>query len=131
VEIGKQKEMSPFASWFMAYADENQLNLADLARLAHLSHGTLRSLRDQPERVPTLETCLRLSDATRKPINEVLCLAGIAPLDDVAQAHPDRAELLRTYDNLPDGRLRQSLLDVARAISRSVSGIVPPQEDSK
>ena len=31
MEISKQKELSPFASWFLAYADENQLNLADLA----------------------------------------------------------------------------------------------------
>lgn len=115
-----QKVLSPFASWFMSYADENHLTFSDLARLANLSHGTLRSLRDYPDRVPTLETCLRLSDATCKPISEILSLAGIAPWDDAAQVHPDRTELIRTYDNLPNGRMRQALLDVARALSNSV-----------
>lgn len=31
MEISKQKELSPFVSWLMAYADEDHLNLADLA----------------------------------------------------------------------------------------------------
>jgi hypothetical protein len=112
-----QTNLSPLANWFVSYADENNLNFSDLSRLSNLSHGTLRSLRDYPERVPTLETCLRLSDATGKPINEILSLAGLSPRENSTQMHPDRAELMRIYDNLPNGKSRQALLSIARALA--------------
>ncbi len=31
MKLSAPKEQSPFAGWFMAYANEDQLNLADLA----------------------------------------------------------------------------------------------------
>lgn len=117
------KELSPLANWILAVVDERDITIADLAREARLSHATLRGLITYPERTPTLETCLRLSDATEKPVEEIFTLAGITTTINPMEVHPDRSELVHLYDSLPNGKARQALLDVARVFSETLEGV--------
>jgi len=111
----KKPALTPLAQWLLAYIQEQEITLTELARRSGLSSGALRSLVVYPERIPSLETCLRLAEATGRPGEEVAHLAGLEAPSNPDRFHPDRLELIRIYDNLP-ACLRQALVNVARAI---------------
>jgi DNA-binding XRE family transcriptional regulator len=70
----------------MAYVKEHETNLTELALKAGLSSGSLGSLVKYPERIPALETCLRLSKVTGKPSDEIFQMAGLQGWVDKFQA---------------------------------------------
>lgn len=111
----KRTNLTPLATWLMEYVQTQGITLTELARRSGLSGGALRSLVVYPERIPSLETCLRLAEATGKPADEIIHLAGLEAPKNPERFHPDRLELIRIYDNLP-ATMRQALVVVARAI---------------
>jgi len=72
-----KQAQSPLGHWLLDYVAKNQLSLTELSRLAGLSDGTLRSLIYYPDRLPSLETCVRLAKATGYPASSFLQLAGV------------------------------------------------------
>jgi hypothetical protein len=112
----KRPDPTPLGQWLMGYVREQDTTLTELSRQAGLSAGALRSLITYPDRIPSLETCLRLAETTGKPVVEILQLAGVDAPDDIDQYHPDRLNLMITYDRLPS-QFRRALLDVAQAMS--------------
>ena len=111
----KRTTLTPLSTWLMNYVQTQEITLTELARRSGLSSGALRSLVVYPDRIPSLETCLRLADATGKPAEEIIQLAGLETPTSPERFHPDRLELIRIYDNLP-AALRQALVVVARSI---------------
>ena len=116
-----KKGKSEIAKWIISYVAQEKITLADLARSSNLSHGTLRSLINYSERRPTYETCLRLADATGKPVEEIFEMAGLSPKVDPSVLHPDRYEVLHIFDTLPTGSLRQVFLGIGRALMDSTN----------
>ena len=103
--------------WLIDYTEIHSISLTALAHAAGLSSGTLRSLINHPERIPTIETCIRLSLATDKLPEDIVSMAGVpTPQHLVLELlHPERGELLRIYDQLSSS-LRVILVEIARAI---------------
>lgn len=115
----KQQDLSPFARWLTQIADETDLSLTALANKAGVAPGTLRYLVIEPERKPSLATCLRLSTFTGKPIEEILVLAGNPTNTQVDLCHPDRLRLLSIFDSLPPTG-RTALLNVAETVGAAL-----------
>jgi transcriptional regulator with XRE-family HTH domain len=108
---------SHFGQWIVDYVDKNNMTLSDLARMSGLTLGALRSLIVFPDRVPTLETCVRLASATGTPVKELLDLAGVTSPENPEGLHPERLQLLAIYDALP-GPLKASFFDLARNLQK-------------
>ena len=85
-----------------------------------MSAGSLRSLITYPERVPTLETCLRLSMVTGKSVDELFQMAGLDGYEPMENLDPDRLELLRSYQELPQ-QMRHTLGMIAQILEESIS----------
>ena len=68
---------TPLVRWLLSYAIENEITLTELSRKANLSAGSLRSLVKYPERIPALETCIKLAISTGKPAEDILQMAGL------------------------------------------------------
>jgi len=108
---------SPLGRWLLDYVAKSQLTLTELSRLAGLSEGTLRSLTYYPDRLPSLETCVRLAKATGYPASTFLQLAGVVEAAGVNQLDPQRLDLLRLYDRLrPD--LQRMLVMIAESLQK-------------
>jgi len=118
----KQARIGPtaLADWLLDYVDAHKLDLTDLAEQAGLSVATLYALLHDPERVPPLETCLRLAMATGKSVEEMFRMAGLAGHAPVENLDPDRLELLRSYQELPR-HMRHILCLVAQMLERALS----------
>ena len=57
---------NPLTQWLLEYVDEHDVSLTELSVRAGLSAGSLRSLVKFPERLPSLETCMKLAEVTGK-----------------------------------------------------------------
>ncbi len=112
----KYKTLSPFGEWLVQLADEQNATISGLARKAGLTPGTLRYLVIEPNRRPSLETCLRLSAISGRDVEELLALAGQTEAHAINPYHPDRIRVMRVFDRLPtEGRT--ALLRVANAFA--------------
>ena len=111
---------TPLTHWLLDYVDVHNTNLSELALQAGLSAGSLRSLITYPERVPTLETCLRLSMVTGKSVDELFQMAGLNGYEPVENLDPDRLELLRSYQELPR-QMRRTLCMIAQVLEETLS----------
>lgn len=105
-----QDSYSPIGQWLIDYTDQEKISLAKLAQRAGVSTGTLRYLVTESNRVPTLETCAKLAEATSKPVKELLKIAGLSHRE--IQHEPQREALLFAYDNLPSP-LKGALTEIA------------------
>lgn len=114
----QHKGISLLGQWLLDYVARHNVTLTELSRRAGLSQGTLRSLIYYPDRLPTLETCLYLSQATGQSATMFLQMSGAATALDLEQINLERANLLRIYDQLspPSQRL---LIEIAGAIQRT------------
>jgi transcriptional regulator with XRE-family HTH domain len=115
----KQQNLSPFARWLTQIADESDLSLTALANKAGIAPGTLRYLVIEPERKPSLATCLRLSTFTGRPVEEILTLAGNPTDSQIDLCHPDRLRLLSIFESLPPAG-RTALLTVAETVGTAM-----------
>ncbi len=107
----KKKEIvvTPFTRWLLDYADEHNTTLTELSLRAGLSAGTLRTYVTHPDRQkPIVETCIRISRITGKPLPEILELAGLDPSLVPGSFDPNRMRLLELFDSLSPSN--QSLL---------------------
>lgn len=112
----KYKNLSPFAEWLVKLAEERETTITALAKDAGLSAGTLRYLLVEPHRKPTLETCLRMSAVSGRPVAELLALGGQDADQPIDPYHPDRLKVINIFDHLPPvGRL--ALLQVAQSFA--------------
>jgi transcriptional regulator with XRE-family HTH domain len=113
----KKQAETPLGYWLLGYVATNHLSLTELSRLAGLSDGTLRSLIYFPDRMPSLETCVRLAKATGYPASEFLRLAGVVETAAVDHIDPQRVDLLRIYEQLrPD--LQRMLVMIAESLQK-------------
>jgi hypothetical protein len=112
------KNDSPFVKWLLDYVDEQDVNLTVLSLKAGLSSGSLRSVVNFPNRRPSLETCVRLSEITGKPLEEILTLANLNVSQIGENVHPDRSKLIQIYDVLP-AVFRRSLVRIAETIAEA------------
>ena len=111
-----QPTYSPTGKWLIDYIDQEKISLAKLAERAGLAVGTLRYLVTEPERIPTLETCAKLAEATNKSTTEVLKIAGIS--HKAITHEPQRESLLFAYDKLPSP-LKGVLAEIANIFSEA------------
>ena len=111
---------TPLTRWLLDYVDVHKTNLSELVLQAGLSAGSLHSLITYPERVQTLETCLRLSMVTGKSVDELFQMAGLDGYEPMENLDPDRLELLRSYKELPR-QMRHTLCLIAQALKESLS----------
>lgn len=114
----RSKDSSLLGQWLLDYVARYHITLTELSRRAGLSQGTLRSLIYYPDRLPTLETCLHLSQATGQPATMFLQMNGATTALDFEQINLDRANLLRIYDQLSPSSQRL-LVEIAGAIQRT------------
>jgi hypothetical protein len=112
----QRASLTPLARWLLDYVRERDTTLTQLSREAGLSLGALRSLVIYPERIPTIETCLRLAQITGRSRQEIIELAGRPALADPDSLDPDRIKLLRAFDNLRSLQLRQALAAFTAAL---------------
>ena len=116
----RKRKTTPLTKWLLEYAHSSETNLTELATRAGLSQGTLRSLVYYPERKPSLETCLRLANVIDKTTDEILSLAGIVDVNHPSKnLHPDRLNLLNTYDDLP-AELQKAISEISLIFKNSV-----------
>lgn len=113
----KQIVTNPLTQWLLEYVDEHDVSLTELSVRAGLSAGSLRSLVKFPERLPSLETCMKLAEVTGKAPEEIFQMAGLNGATPTMALNPDRLALVRIYDSLP-APLRQGLVQVARSIQQ-------------
>jgi hypothetical protein len=111
----KNKNLSPFATWLVQLTDNRKMTLTAVAHQCGLAPGTLRYLVIEPERKPTLETCLRLATFAGQSVDELLAIANQRSSQPIDPYHPDRLKLISIFDALP-ATGRQVLLDVAELI---------------
>ncbi|WP_322509334.1 helix-turn-helix transcriptional regulator [Anaerolinea sp.] len=111
---------SPLARWLIEYSLQEEITITELSRRAGLSPGSLRSILKYPERVPALETCLKLAKATGKPVEEIFEMARVRGMHVPDAVDPGRATLLRIYDDLPLP-MRNMLIRLAKVLEASVS----------
>ena len=118
----KQKRIgsTPLTRWLLDYVDMHTIGLTDLAERAGLSAASLYALLNNPEHVPTLETCLRLSMATGKSVEEMFQMAGQYGYQPVENLDPDCLELLRSYQELPK-HMRHILCLIAQILEKALS----------
>jgi hypothetical protein len=109
---------TPLVRWLMEYSTEHEITLTELSRKANLSAGSLRSLVKYPERIPALETCVKLARITGKPAEEILQMAGLDGYESSEKLDPDRLMLLQIYQRLPIP-MRRTLMKIAQAIELS------------
>ena len=110
---------SPFGQWLLQQCAERNVSISRLSELAGLAPGTLRYLVIDPERRPTIETCIRLADLLGMTADEVLTIADKTGLGQLPP-HPNRLMLLNIYDELP--LIGQDIvLDVAKALKNMAS----------
>jgi hypothetical protein len=114
------KNDNPFVRWLLEYVDMHDVNLTTLSLKAGLSSGSLRSVVNFPSRRPSLETCVRLSEITGKPVQEILALADLNASQIGDDIHPDKSKLIQIYDLLPNS-LRRSLVKIAETISEAAN----------
>ena len=119
----EQNKTTALTKWLIEYTKIHSISLTALAHTAGLSSGTLRSLINHPKRIPTIETCIRLSLATDKLPEEIVSMAGVPTPQylGLEQLHPERGELLSIYDQLSSS-LRVVLVEIARAIQLAQIG---------
>ncbi len=122
----KSKNLSPFAKWLVKLTEERDLTLTAIAHQSGLAAGTLRYLIIEPERKPSLETCLRLSAFSGRPVDELLALANQQSSQPVDPYHPDRLKMMSIFDALPVAG-RRVLLGVAELILEVTEGKEPDQ----
>jgi hypothetical protein len=91
------------------------MTLTAIAHQCGLAPGTLRYLVIEPERKPTLETCLRLSTFAGQSVDELLAIANQRSSQPIDPYHPDRLKIMSIFDALP-GAGRRVLLAVAELI---------------
>lgn len=95
--------------------------MTELSRDAGLSDGTLRSLMYYPDRLPTMETCLRLARATGEPARALLQMAGLPVSAELEHYDLEEASLLKIYNELPKP-MRRMLLEIAMTLRQSIVG---------
>ena len=111
----RDKNLSPFAAWLLQLADDRRMTLTAVAHQCGLAPGTLRYLVLEPERKPTLETCLRLSAFAGQSVDELLALANQRSSQPIDPYHPDRLKLMSIFDALPAAG-RRVLLEIAELV---------------
>ena len=107
IHMRKKREtiVTPFTRWLLEYADEHDTTLTELSLRAGLSAGTLRTYVTHPDRQrPTVETCIRISRITERPLPEILELAGLEPSLAPGSFDPNRMKLLEIFDSLPPAK---------------------------
>lgn len=115
----KNKQLSPLAQWIQDYSQAHGITLTELSRDAGLSDGTLRSLMYYPDRLPTMETCLRLARTTGEPVKTMLQMAGLPISAEIEHYDLDEASLLRIYKDLSTP-MRRMLMGIARALQENM-----------
>ena len=75
----------------------------------------------EPERKPTLETCLRLSAFAGQSVGELLAIANQRSSQPIDPYHPDRLKIMSIFDALP-GAGRRVLLEVAELVAGYTAG---------
>ncbi len=118
-----RKGSSPLGNWLLEYVEQNAVTLTKLSRLAGLSDSTLRNLIYYPNRLPSLETCVRLAKATNQPLSFFLQLSGLSEAPGVNDLNPDRAKLLHLFD-----QLSPSLQCMLVMLAESLQKFNPPNE---
>lgn len=111
------KRISPLGAWLLEYVEQNEITLTELSRLAGLSDSTLRSLIYYPDRLPSLETCVRLAKATGQSVSTFLQFAGLSESPGINELNSDRAELLRLFDQLSPS-LQRMLVMIAESLQK-------------
>lgn len=115
----KKKEtiLTPFTRWLLDYADEHNTTLTELSLRAGLSAGTLRTYVTHPDRQkPIVETCIRISRITGRPLPEILELAGLEPSLAPGSFDPNRMKFLEIFDSLPPSK-QSTLLRMIEALN--------------
>jgi|GEM_PF-818340 len=112
-----QQEISPLGNWLLEYIKQHELTLAKLSRQAGLSDSTLRNLIDHPNRLPSLETCVRLAKATNHPPSTFLQLSGLSEAPGIHDLDPDRARLLHLFDQFSPS-LQRLLVMLAESLQK-------------
>jgi hypothetical protein len=120
----RNKDLSPFATWLLQLADDRKMTLTAVAHQAGLAPGTLRYLVLEPERKPTLETCLRLSAFASQSVDELLAIANQRSPQPIDPYHPDRLKIMSIFDALPVAG-RRVLLEIAELIFGFTEGNQP------
>jgi hypothetical protein len=123
----RNRNLSPFAAWLLQLADDRKMTLTAVAHQSGLAPGTLRYLVLEPERKPTLETCLRLSAFAGQPVDELLALANQRSSQPIDPYHPDRLKLISIFDALPAAG-RRVLLEVAELVVGYTAGNQPGRD---
>jgi transcriptional regulator with XRE-family HTH domain len=109
-----QPSYSPIGKWLIEYIDQEKISLTKLAQRAGVSTGALRYLVTEPNRVPTLETCAKLAEATNSSVRDILKIAGLSHKD--ISHEPQKENLLFVYDRLPN-QLKGALAEIANIFS--------------
>jgi len=117
----QNKNLSPFATWLLQLADDRKMTLTAVAHQCGLAPGTLRYLVLEPERKPTLETCLRLSAFAGQSVDELLAIANHQSSQPIDPYHPDRLKIMSLFDALPIAG-RRVLLEVAELVAGYSTG---------
>jgi transcriptional regulator with XRE-family HTH domain len=112
----RNENLSPFAAWLLQLAADRKMTLTAVAHRAGLAPGTLRYLVLEPERKPTLETCLRLSAFAGQSVDELLMIANQRSPQPIDPYHPDRLKIVSIFDALPVAG-RRVLLEVAELVA--------------
>jgi DNA-binding XRE family transcriptional regulator len=114
-----RENLSPVGRLIMDYLREQDTTMSALARACALSPSTLRKYVEQPDRQPSIITCIKLAQATDTPVADVLARAGYADVD-IASLNQDgpieQWELLQIYTALP-GPYRMALMRTAHVLS--------------
>ena len=116
----KSKSLSRLSQWLQEYSQAHGITLTELSRDAGLSDGTLRSLMYYPDRLPTMETCLRLARATGESVRTVLQLAGLPESAEIEHYDVNGARLMKVYRGLPP-QIQRMLLEIALTLHQNFS----------